>query len=170
MSTGVNWFLIVAGAVLILVEVLLGAASGFDFLLIGSAVLLGGALGLGVSSTPVGLATAGVLSLLYVFVGRRRIRGRLRRPGIPSNTDALLGREVMVVEAITAERAGRIKVEGEEWRALVDGPPPEPTPPSPKTGQEPVAVGSKVRVSRVDGVTVYVVPVEGHSPEGRSQS
>ena len=40
MSSVINWILIVAGALLILLEVILGAISGFDFLLIGSANLL----------------------------------------------------------------------------------------------------------------------------------
>jgi membrane protein implicated in regulation of membrane protease activity len=161
MSVGLNWVLVVAGAILILIEVLLGAATGFDFLLIGSAILLGGILGLLVHSSAWGLATAGILSLLYVFLGRRRIRDRLRRPGIPSNTDALLGREALVVEAIGAGRAGRIKLEGEEWRALADEPAPgqaSPTPPAPAQAQ--IAAGTSVRVNRIDGVTVYVVPMD----------
>ncbi len=68
-----NWILIIGGAVLILVEVLLGAATGFDFLLIGSALLLGGLLGLLLQSAPLGVAAAGVLALAYVFFGRRRV-------------------------------------------------------------------------------------------------
>jgi membrane protein implicated in regulation of membrane protease activity len=151
----VNWLLVFAGAVLILIEVLLGAATGFDFLLLGSAVLLGGVLGLLLHSPAVGLATAGVLSLLYVGVGRRRLRGRLHRPGIPSNTDALLGRTVSVTETVGTDRAGRIKIEGEEWRAQLDGVP-----------GERLEAGAKAKVTRIDGVTVYVVATGEGVPEG----
>ena len=42
----IPWVLIVTGALLILLEVVLGAAMGFDFLLIGSAILVGGVLGM----------------------------------------------------------------------------------------------------------------------------
>jgi membrane protein implicated in regulation of membrane protease activity len=156
MSGSANWILVVLGAVMILVEVLLGAATGFDFLLLGSAVLAGGVLGLLTGSTTLGIAAAGVLSLLYVAVGRRHVRARLGRQNIPSNTDALLGKTVRVVEAIGPERPGRIKHEGEEWRA-------EPAAPV----AAPIETGSNVRVVRIDGVTVFVAPlVEGHPGGG----
>jgi membrane protein implicated in regulation of membrane protease activity len=145
-----NWILIVAGALLILLEVLLGAISGFDLLLIGSAILLGGVLGLATNSATLGMATAGVLALIYVFLGRKKIRSRLGRPNLRSNTDALLGREVRVTEAIGSDHAGRIRFEGDEWRAL-------PAAPS----GEGFAVGTTVRIERIDGVTVYVRPLAG---------
>jgi membrane protein implicated in regulation of membrane protease activity len=140
-----NWALIVLGALMVLLEVVLGAITGFDLLLLGSAMLLGGALGLLTGSSAVGVATAGILALLYVFVGRRYVRGKLQRHSIPSNTDALLGRTVRVVERITAEHPGRVKFEGEEWRAHVEGP-----------LHEPIEAGENVRVSRIDGVTLFV--------------
>jgi membrane protein implicated in regulation of membrane protease activity len=144
-----NWILIVVGAVLILLEVLLGAISGFDFLLIGSAILLGGLLGLVTKSAALGVAAAGVLALIYVFLGRKKIRAKLGRPHLPSNTDALLGHEARVTEPIGPERAGRIRFEGEEWRAL------------PVRTGETLAAGTRVRIERIDGVTVYVQPHEG---------
>lgn len=158
MSGVINWILIVVGAVLVLIEVLMGAVSGFDCLLIGTAVLAGGVLGLVFHSPGLGLAAAGALSVIYVLVGRRRIRARLQRPGIPSNTDALLGRVVRVTEPIAPDRPGRIKFEGEEWRA---------------TGDEAagvIEVGRSVVVSRIDGVTVHVVPVGPADAGGGSKS
>ncbi len=142
-----NWILVIAGAVLVLVEIILGAITGFDFVLIGSALMLGGILGLLTKSATLGMAAAGVLALLYVFVGRKRIRNRLARPGIISNIDVLLGKTARVVETITSERPGRIKYEGEEWRAALDRP-----------GTGSIDLGSTVRVVRIDGVTAYVEP------------
>lgn len=153
MHLSLNWMLVVAGAALILLEVVMGAATGFDFLLIGSAILLGGLLGLATGSPAIGAATAGVLALLYVFVGRRRVRGRLVRPGLKSNTDALIGRTAQVVAAIESDRAGRVRIEGEEWRAL------PAVAPSPA-----LQAGSSARIVRVDGVTMYVQSVD--TPEG----
>lgn len=155
MSNPINWILIIVGAVLVLLEVLLGAISGFDFLLLGSAILLGGVLGIFTGNGIVGLAAAGVLSLLYVFVGRKKIRNRLKRPSLPSNTDALIGRTAIVSEAITSDRAGRVRSDGEEWRALAA---------DDRGG--PIEVGRKVVVSRIDGVTAFVVPAEGDLPSG----
>lgn len=147
MQSSLNWILVVLGALLILLEVVLGAISGFDFLLIGTAMLVGGFLGLATHSVAVGTATAGVLALLYVFVGRRQIKSRLSRRNTPTNTDAILGREAQVVDIITPERAGRIRIDGEEWRAQAAG------------GSEGVLeVGRTVRVERIDGVTLYVKP------------
>lgn len=155
MSNPINWILIIVGAVLVLLEVLLGAISGFDFLLLGSAILVGGVLGLFTGNGILGVAAAGVLSLLYVFVGRKRIRNRLKRPSLPSNTDALIGRTVLVTETITSDRPGRIKAEGEEWRAHIAGSHPGP-----------FDVGRKVVVSRIDGVTAFVSPADEENPSG----
>src|SRR5206468_3483705 len=41
-----NWVLVVAGALLVLLEVALGGFAGFDLVLIGSAFVIGGLLGL----------------------------------------------------------------------------------------------------------------------------
>jgi membrane protein implicated in regulation of membrane protease activity len=144
----VNWVLIIGGAVLILIEVLLGAATGFDFLLIGSALVLGGVLGLFVNSATLGLAAAGALALLYVFLGRRHVRNRFGRPGLSSNTDVLIGKTVRVVEPIRTGHPGRVKYEGEEWRA-------ELTQPSQTTLES----GKDARIVRIDGVTVFVEPI-----------
>jgi membrane protein implicated in regulation of membrane protease activity len=149
----------VIGAVLVLAEIVMGAASGFDFLLIGTAVLAGGVLGLVFHSPALGLAAAGALSLIYVLVGRRRIRAKLQRPGIPSNTDALLGRVARVSEPIAAHRPGRIRVEGEEWRATVDD-----------AAAGVLEIGCDVTISRIDGVTAHVVPVEPAQAGGGSKS
>jgi membrane protein implicated in regulation of membrane protease activity len=145
-----NWILVIGGALLVLVEVILGAITGFDLVLIGSALMLGGILGLLTKSAALGAATAGVLALLYVGIGRRRIRSRLGRPGIPSNIDALQGKLVRVVETITPERAGRVKHEGDEWRAILE---------NPDAGA--IEAGNMVRVNRIDGVTVVVGPAAG---------
>jgi len=147
MTRSINWILIIVGAALVLMEVLLGAVSGFDFLLIGSAVLVGGLLGVVTGSPAIGAAAAGVLSLVYVLYGRKKIRARLRRPGLPSNTDALIGRTVLVSEPIAHDRAGRVKYEGEEWRAMAES-------------DQPLEMGRRVRVVRIEGVTAILTPAE----------
>jgi membrane protein implicated in regulation of membrane protease activity len=157
MIRSTNWILIIVGAALVLMEVLLGAVSGFDFLLIGSAVLAGGLLGILTHSPAVGVATAGILSLAYVLLGRKRIRARLRRPGLSSNTDALLGRTMLVSEPIAKDRAGRVKWEGEEWRAMAEG-------------TVPLETGRSVRVVRIEGVTLFVVPAEADPSAGGGMS
>ena len=87
-----NWVLIISGALLILGEVALGGFAGFDLVLIGSTLLLGGAIGLMTSSSVVGLLTASVLCIAYIVLGRKWVRARLKTRAVPSNTDALVMR------------------------------------------------------------------------------
>jgi membrane protein implicated in regulation of membrane protease activity len=78
-----SWILIVVGAILVILEFLLGAMSGFDLLLLGAAILVGGIVGI-LSGTPVaGIATAVVLSIVYATFGRRRIHRRRPVPRFP---------------------------------------------------------------------------------------
>ncbi len=83
MQHPVSWILIVVGAVLVLLEVLLGALSGFDLLLLGCGILLGGVAGVLSGSWIVGVAVAAILTLFYVIVGRRRIHRKRPAAHLP---------------------------------------------------------------------------------------
>src|SRR5689334_6742435 len=77
MSIDWSWLLVFAGAVLVLVEVLLGGFAGFDLVLIGSAFILGGVAGLLTKSPALAYSSAAVLGVAYIAVGRRLVRERL---------------------------------------------------------------------------------------------
>lgn len=63
-----------------------------------------------------------------------------------SNADALIGRDGIVIEPITAEKPGYVKVDGDEWRAVTaDG-----------IG---VAKGTLVRIVGMDSIIVTVEPI-----------
>ena len=139
------WVLIVAGAVMILVEAAFGGFAGFDLVLIGSTFVLGGAVGLAIGDTNVGIGVAAVLCVAYIAVGRRWVRNRLRRQeGIHSNADALIGRTALVMTALSEHAPGQVKVRDEVWRAR------------PEAGQGPFEPGAEVVVEAVDGVTLVV--------------
>ena len=87
MSSGWNWLLVVGGALLILVEVAFGGFAGFDLVLIGSAFLLGGGIGLLTHSPVVGLVVASALCVGYIAIGRRWVRARLKNRPVPSNAN-----------------------------------------------------------------------------------
>lgn len=145
MKDWVNYSLVICGGLLIIAELILGAATGFDLALIGLCLAAGGGLGLLFGSTKVGLFSAGILSFLYLGVLRRRIRSRLSAPDRPSNVDALVGRTAVVTGRIGVNEAGRVKVEDEVWRAvLADGI---------TETREP---GQTVKVIAVEGVTLRV--------------
>jgi membrane protein implicated in regulation of membrane protease activity len=140
-----NWVLVVVGAVMVLVEAALGGFAGFDLVLIGSSFVLGGGLGLLTGSATVGFVTASVLCVLYIVAGRRWVRARLKRPGLASNTDALIGQKALVKQALSAHHPGQVSLRGEVWRAVPAADEPGPLEP-----------GTEVTVETVDGVTLSV--------------
>jgi len=145
MAPGWNWVLVVAGALLILVEVSFGGFAGFDLVLIGSAFLLGGGIGLLAHNAVVGLTLASAGCIGYIALGRRWVRARLASRHVPSNADALLGQRAMVTVRVEEHTPGQVKVRDEVWRAV----------PAPGVSG-PFEAGAVVTVDGVDGVTLRV--------------
>ena len=145
MSNGWSWALLVAGALLVLIEVALGGFAGFDLVLIGSAFVLGGAIGLWANNPALGLVVASALCVGYIVLGRRWVRARLKGRAVPSNADALLGQRGMVTVRVAEHAAGQVKVRDEVWRAV----------PAPGVSG-PFEEGAVVTVEGVDGVTLSV--------------
>lgn len=139
-----SWVLIIGGALLVLIEVALGGFAGFDLVLIGSALLMGGALGLGLRQPAVGFIVAGALCVLYIVAGRRWVRARMAHRAVASNVDAVIGRRGQVTARVADHEAGQVKVGSETWRAL------------PVSGAGPFDPGVEVTVVAVDGVTLQV--------------
>ena len=140
-----NWVLIVAGALLVLVEVALGGFAGFDLVLIGSAFVIGGVLGLVLGNPALGLIVASVLCVAYIAIGRRWVRARMQARHQPSNADALIGQQGMVTQRVARHAPGQVRVRDEVWRA-------EPAPEI----QGPFEPGAVITVAAVDGVTLQV--------------
>lgn len=140
-----NWALLIGGAVLILVEVALGGFAGFDLVLIGSAFMVGGIVGLWTDNSNLAWIVGGVLCVLYLLAGRRWVRRNLRVKHVPSNADAVLGQSGVVTARIASHEFGRVKIQSEEWLA------------SPASGVAgPIEPGTVVTVEAVDGVTLKV--------------
>jgi membrane protein implicated in regulation of membrane protease activity len=145
MSLSWNWVLLLAGAALILIEVALGGFAGFDLVLLGSALALGGAIGLLLGNPTAGFLVASILCIVYILVGRRWVRARVQARHVPSNTDALIGQRGIVIQRLAEHEPGQIKVRDEIWRAV----------PMPGV-QGPFEAGAVVTVASVDGVTLQV--------------
>lgn len=132
---------ILIGIALIILELILGAASGFDLFLLGVILIISGSIGLMAGSIPLMLVLVMTLSLAYIFLGRRFIRSRLSITTTQTNVEALIGKEAVVFKAIPQHGAGQIKVNGEIWRAeAVDA----------------IETGEKVIIRSVSGVTFHV--------------
>lgn len=89
-----------------------------------------------------------VVSTLSVFFIRPALTKRLHATGEhrDSNADALIGKEGKVIETITADGHGYVKIDGDEWRSVsADG--------------QPIEKGTRVRVIARDSIIMTVVPV-----------
>jgi membrane protein implicated in regulation of membrane protease activity len=140
-----SWLLVLAGAILVLIEVVLGGFAGFDLVLIGSAFILGGVAGLLTGNPMVAYVSAAVLGVGYIVAGRRLVRERLKvARSHESNVDAVRGKQGLVQQRIGAHEPGLVKVGDEVWRAL------------PAPGAGPFEAGALVTVDGVDGVTLQV--------------
>jgi membrane protein implicated in regulation of membrane protease activity len=114
---------LIAGVVLIAVELVSGT---FVLLMLGLAALAGaGASALG-APLGVDVAVFGVSAAALVLLARPALQRRMRGDGAPVNAGprALLGATAEVVEEITGDDPGTVRIAGALWtaRALHDGP------------------------------------------------
>lgn len=135
-----GYYLIVAGIIAIIVELLLGVATGFDLFIIGILLIIGGTITL-FSSLMVGGGIAATLTLSYVLFGRRIVKQSLSIETKKTNIDGIIGKTAMTVKHITPSRPGQVKIDGEVWRAQSD---------------EKIENGIKVTIVSVSGVTLKV--------------
>ena len=94
--------------------------------------------------TLIAFFTVRPLYLKYIFPTEKQV---------PTNVDALIGRQALVVEVIDPlKNTGRVKVGGENWKA------------SNKQEQK-ISDGTVVRIVAVNGVTLLVEPIEKEKAE-----
>ncbi len=145
MTNSVNWILIIAGALAIVAEVVLGVVTGFDLAIMGLALMAGGGLGLAFGSAQVGLFAAGAFAFVYLAFFRRTVKSRLTGPNRPTNIDVVLGKTGVVTERIAPHAPGIVRVGDELWRAALAD--------ESAAAKEP---GATVVVDSVEGVTLKV--------------
>jgi membrane protein implicated in regulation of membrane protease activity len=141
----VNWLLVIVGVICVIVELALGALTGFDLALVGAALAVGGGIGLVAGSANVGMLAAAGVALVYFALFRSWLKSKLTVREQPSNVDAVLGKTGVVTKRIAPRDTGLVKVGAEEWRAeLAQGD---------ESARE---VGVTITVSSVEGVTLKV--------------
>lgn len=145
MGNWVNWLLVIGGIIFVIVELALGALTGFDLALVGASLAAGGVIGLFAGSANVGLIAAAALALVYFAVLRSWLKTKLTVRDQASNVDAVMGKTGVVTKRIAPRDPGLVKVGAEEWRAeLAQGD---------ETARE---VGATITVNSVEGVTLRV--------------
>jgi membrane protein implicated in regulation of membrane protease activity len=141
----VNWLLIIVGIVCVIVELALGALTGFDLALVGGSLAVGGAVGLFAGSAKIGLFSGGVLAFVYLAILRSWLRAKLTVQTKPTNVDAVVGQTGVVTQRIAAREPGMVKVGSEIWRAELAG-----------AEDSAKDAGVTVKVESVEGVTLKV--------------
>lgn len=145
MRNWVNWLLVIGGIICVIIELAMGALTGFDLALVGASLAVGGVIGLFAGSANVGMLAAAALALVYFAVLRSWLKSKLTVRDQPSNVDAVLGKTGVVTKRVAPRDPGLVKVGSEEWRAEL------------AQGDETVReVGATITVSSVEGVTLKV--------------
>ena len=145
MGNWANWLLVIVGIICVIVELALGALTGFDLALVGGSLTVGGIIGLLTGSAKMGLLSGGVLSFVYLAIFRSWLRAKLTVKDQPTNVDALVGKSGIVTKKIATAEAGLVKVGSEIWRAELA-----------KADEAARDVGATVSVESVEGVTLKV--------------
>jgi membrane protein implicated in regulation of membrane protease activity len=89
-------------------------------------------------------ASVGLLALVRPNVVRRLHNG----PHLRTGTEALIGRQALVLREMSAHHPGRVKIGGEEWSA------------APYSEDEVIPEGEIVDVVQIKGATAYVLRVQ----------
>lgn len=112
---------VIAGLLMVLAELLVGIQTGFDLVLIGSILVISGFAGIFTNSTALMLVLATVLSILYIAVGRNKIRQKITTVVTKkTNIDKLVGSTGTVIRSVTPDTAGLVRVNDEDWRASAE--------------------------------------------------
>jgi len=100
----------------------------------------------------VGVALAGTLPFAILAMVLTRLVLRSRKWKTATGKEELIGSSGVVTSAIQAGAEGMVRVHGELWRAV---------------SSQPVAEGKTVKVTRVEGLKLYVEPAEVASPAAK---
>ena len=145
-SSEIGLAFIIVGILLFIIEVFqpgfLIAVPGTVFIVLG--VLMSFNLDLGLWILPIGL----VVGLGSLF-GTMRLYQSLAPPDTPSemSIEGKIGEKGIVTKEVVAnDRIGKVKISMEEFRA---------------TSEQNISVGTKIKVTDAEGITVTVMPLEG---------
>lgn len=111
---------IIIGLILALIELVLGVATGFDLVIIGTILVIGGFTGNIYHNVYFTLGFTSLLGVAYLWLGRSFIKQKLIIASKHTNIDKLIGKKAVVIRSITPSTAGMIRVDDEDWRASSD--------------------------------------------------
>ena len=117
----------------------------FGFAFVGAGAIAAAAAAFLGFSVPAQFATFVFVLTVSIALLRSRLLGRLGGRGVPSRTEALVGRHAIVTHDIDPTLGtGRVNVAGEDWAAR---------------SADAIAAGARVRVVGCDGIVLEVIRV-----------
>lgn len=137
--------IIIAGLLLVLSELFIGIQTGFDFVLIGTILILSGSIGMLSSNLLLTLIIGIILCFVYFFFGRKFIKKKIIYITHATNVDKLIGATGICIRSITPNTPGMIRLADEDWRS---------------SANEVIYEKDKVKVVSIEGVTLKVIKIK----------
>ena len=137
---------VIAGLVLILLELVIGVETGLDLVFIGSAFIIGGLVAWPFNSWLMAIIVTSLICVAYVALGRRYVHRWVAVSKTRTNIDVIIGRTGIVLQNITNNNDGRVRVGNERWRARAE---------------EDIKQGEEIMVTSVNGATLVVKKTKG---------
>lgn len=134
--------LTIIGLILVILELIIGIDTGFDLLLLGISLVIGGLTGY-YSTDMIGVVISTILAFSYLLIGRKFLKNKITAFSHHSNTDSLLGTITSIKSWDSEKNFGIVNIEGEDWRAK-------------SIDNNPISINTKVKISDVSGVTLIV--------------
>lgn len=137
-------WLIIAGICLI-IEM---ATVGFLIFWLSVAALITCFISLFIPNVIVQTAIFVIFSTILIFFTRPFCNKFTKKDTSVTNANSIIGKEGIVKKEISQTSNGQVSVNGELWTAICD-----------PIFQEPIKVGSTVKVLKIDGVKLVVTPI-----------
>jgi membrane protein implicated in regulation of membrane protease activity len=141
------WLIFISiGLLMILLELIIGVATGLDLVFLGSAFIIGGLVTWPFHSWVLTLIITLVICVAYLALGRRYVHRWTATRKEKTNIDAIIGKKGIVLQSIARNIDGRVKVGNEEWKARA---------------AEDIEKGTEIVVISISGVTLNVEKFKG---------
>jgi inner membrane protein len=144
-----EWFFLIfigIGLVMILLELLMGMFTGFDLVFLGSAFIIGGLISWPFHSWMLALVITMIICLAYIALGRKYVHRWSAVKKEITNIDRIVGLKGVVLQDISLNKTGLVKVGNEEWRARAE---------------TAIEQGAVIKVIGISGVTLSVEKCKG---------
>lgn len=132
---------VIIGLLLALLELVMGIATGFDLVIIGTILIIGGLFGNIFQNSLLTLGLSTLLGIAYLYFGRSLLKQKLIIVTKHTNIDKLIGKTGIVVRSITPDTPGLVRVDDEDWRA---------------SSEDVLYEKDKVTIKLIEGVTLIV--------------